>query len=116
MSQSSIVESGQESRCDYGLIIKIHPRNYPGHTWICCAGFGILGTSGAAYYLAYNWKKIRKWAGDKPFACVVKTGNASDDSTEPIEGFIKKTNMFSRAIRLCRCRKECFKITEIDGN
>ena len=110
----TVIKLGTERGYDYGFIIKIHPRNNTERTWICCAGFGIPGTSGAAYYLAYKWKKIRKWAGDKQFACVIKTENASDDSTEPIEGFIKKTNLLSRAIQMFRCRKESFKITEIE--
>jgi len=103
----------QKTGCDYGIIMKIHPQSNLERTWICCAGFGLWGTSGAAYYLANKWKSILKWAGKEPFACVIKTTFGSDDSTEVIEGFIKKTNWFSRAIRKLRCRKNRFKITEI---
>jgi len=56
---------------DYGFIIKMHPENNPERTWICCCGFGITGTIGAAYYLAEKWKKIRKYVGGRPFGCVI---------------------------------------------
>ena len=101
-----------ETGCDYGIVIKLHPQNNQERTWICCSGFGIWGTSGAAYYLAYRWKEILKWAGDKPFGCVIKTKIGSDDSTEIVEAIIMKTSWPSRIIRKIRCRKCHFKITE----
>jgi len=109
-----IVDSREmpKTGCDYGIIIKLHPQNNQERTWACCAGFGIWGTSGAAYYLAYRWKEILKWAGDKPFACVVKTKATSDDSTEIVEAIIRKQSWPSKIIRKIRCRNCHFRITE----
>jgi len=112
-SKLPIVRLG-EPHIDYGLIIKIHPKSNPKQTWICCAGFGEWATSGSAWYLANRWKEIRQWAGDKPFACVVKTKSGSDNSTEPIECFIKKNNLLTTAIRKISFRKKHFKITQIE--
>jgi len=67
---------------DLGIILKIHPANNPQCTWICCAGFGLWGTSGAAYYLSHKWNNIHKWAKNKPFGCVIKTRVGSHESTE----------------------------------
>ena len=73
---------------DYGLIIKIKPHSNPKRTWICCAGFGEWGSSGAAWFLARKWKDIRKWAKDKPFAIITKTDINSDESTELLHKFL----------------------------
>ena len=80
-SKLPIITFGAESGCDYGLIMKIHPKNNAERTWICCGGFGIWGTSGAAWYLAHQWRKIRKLAKNKQFACITKTRFGSDNST-----------------------------------
>ena len=85
-----------ESNSDYGIIVKIHPSSNPDKTWICCAGFGIWGTSGAAYLLSYKWREILKWAGDEPFGCITKTIVGSDDSTEIIEKISLKEDNISR--------------------
>lgn len=113
-SGNKVVDSDQmkETSCDYGIIIKIRPQNNLERTWICCAGFGIWGTGGAAYYLSYRWKEILKCAGNKPFGCVTKTKIGSDDSTEIVEAVITKTSFLSRILRNIRCRKCNFKITE----
>lgn len=80
-----VVDTNDMDKCDYGVIIKINPAHNPEKTWICCAGVGLWGTSGASYYLAQKWKEILKWAGNKPFGCVIKTKVLSDDSTEIID-------------------------------
>jgi hypothetical protein len=72
---------------DYALIVKIHPPKKPERTWLCCAGVGEWGTSGAAWYLAGKWKEIHKWAKSKPFAIITETKSNSDDSTIPIHKF-----------------------------
>lgn len=73
---------------DYGFIIKIKPHSNPKRTWICCAGFGEWGSSGAAWFLARKWKDIRKWTKDKPFAIITKTDVNSDESTELLHKFL----------------------------
>jgi len=76
---------------DYGLIIKVHPKQFPGRVWIMCAGFGEWGTSGAAYcaawYLANRWAEIQTQAMDRPFAIVVRVRPQQDQSAECI-GFV----------------------------
>jgi len=78
---------------DYRLIIKIHPQSNPERTWICCAGVGEWGTSGAAWFLARRWKDIckwkdiHKWVNNKPFAVITKTKVGRDESTIPIHTF-----------------------------
>lgn len=74
---------------DLGIIIKIHPANNPQCTWMCCAGFGLAGTSGAAYYLSHKWNDIHKWAKNKPFGCIIKTRKGSNESTEFLNGFVE---------------------------
>jgi hypothetical protein len=80
-----IIESSKEF--DYGFIIKINPYSNPARTWLCCAGFGEWGASGAAWYLATKWRDIHKWAKDKPFAIITKTEYRNDESTIPIHTF-----------------------------
>jgi len=77
-----IIES--ESVYDYAIIVKIHPKNNPQRTWICCAGLGEWGTSGSAWWLAKNWKTLYKRAKDKPFACITRTKVGSDTSTQQL--------------------------------
>jgi hypothetical protein len=69
-----------ESR-DYGIILKIHPSQFPERTWICCAGIGEWGTSGAAWFLANRWKEIAKdIRKDESFVCVVEVTPQQDES------------------------------------
>jgi hypothetical protein len=67
---------------NYGLILKLHPEQFPNRVWIMCAGFNEWGTSGAAYYLANKWQEIYKWAKDSNFAIIVKVRNEQDESAE----------------------------------
>lgn len=69
---------------DYGLVMKIHPSQFPRKTWIVCAGFGEWGTSGAAWYLANKWREIYKYAGSGCFAIVVRVTGPQDESAEPV--------------------------------
>lgn len=74
---------------DCAFIIKTHPESNPERTWICCAGVGEWGTSGAAWLLGRKWKDIRKWAKDKPFAIITETRFNSDESTTLIHRFVR---------------------------
>jgi len=78
---------------DFGLILKIHPENNPNRAWLCVAGLGEWGTSGAAWWLSRYWKTIHKQAKEKPFACVTKTIYGSDDSTSLVHLFISKEDV-----------------------
>jgi len=57
---------------DYGLILKLHPVQFPERVWIVCAGINERGTSGTAWYLANRWQELRRKAEDKPFAAVFR--------------------------------------------
>lgn len=84
--------SDAASEHDYGFIVKIHPESNPERTWLCCCGFGITGTIGAAYYLAKKWKNIRKCAGSRPFGYVVYCAE-DEEQTKPTHILMKKRNL-----------------------
>ena len=66
---------------DYGIIQKIHPKQFPDRTWITCAGIGEWGTSGSAWFLSKRWKKIAKQVRDHDrFVCVVQVEAKKDQS------------------------------------
>lgn len=48
------------NHADYGIILRIKPREFPGRSWIVCAGLGEWGTSGSAWYLAYRWRVLAR--------------------------------------------------------
>jgi hypothetical protein len=78
-----------DSRFDYGLILKLHPVQFPERVWIACVGVGERGTSGAAWFLANKWKTIRKRAKRRPFAALIRVErdvlNGRDQSAELVE-------------------------------
>jgi hypothetical protein len=66
---------------DYGIILRIHPSQFPHRTWICCAGWGEWGTSGTAWFLANRWKEIAKRVNsDDHFLCVIEVSPGQDES------------------------------------
>ena len=69
---------------DYGLILKLHPSQFPEKTWIICAGIGEWGTSGATWFLAYKWREIYIFAKGDPFAIIVKVREKKDESSEAV--------------------------------
>ncbi|MBI3313943.1 MAG: hypothetical protein HYZ83_06885 [Candidatus Omnitrophica bacterium] len=74
----------REHGFDYGLILKFRPQQFPERVWIVCAGFSEWGSSGAAWYLSQNWKKIHDRWKSAPFAIIVKVRFTQDESAEPI--------------------------------
>ncbi len=76
-----------EQGFDYGMIMKINPSNNQKRTWLCCAGLGEWGTSGAAWWFSQNWKEIHKKVKKKPFACITQTKIGIDDSTQKVRLF-----------------------------
>ncbi len=74
----------REPGFDYGLILKLRPQRFPERVWIVCAGFSEWGSSGAAWYLSQNWKRIHDRWKDAPFAIIVKVRPTQDESAEPI--------------------------------
>jgi len=75
----------READFDYGMILKIHPSQFPSRTWIACIGIGECGTSGAAWFLANKWGEIKDKAGARPFAVIVRVRPGQDESAELTE-------------------------------
>lgn len=66
---------------DYGIILKIHPRQFPRRTWIACAGLAEWGTSGSAWFLSRRWRDIEKLVkGDDHFVAVIEVKKEQDES------------------------------------
>ena len=51
-------------------------------TWIAVAGLGEWGTSGAAWFLARNWKEVEKIYKQKPFGLIIKVRAGKDESAQ----------------------------------
>ena len=74
---------------DVGMILSVCPGELNNRVWLVCAGLGEWGTSGAAFYLANNWKVLlnRKkgirnklgWGEPKPFAALINVKQGSDE-------------------------------------
>lgn len=81
---------------DYGVILKIHPTEFPSRTWISCAGYGELGTSAIAWFLAHKWEEIadRIKTEDDSFVAVVEVNTKIGDESafislfEPLSGTV----------------------------
>jgi hypothetical protein len=66
---------------DCGIILRIHPNQFPRRTWIVCAGLGEWGTSGSAWFLAYRWREIVEKLKDvDQFVCVIQVRLGQDES------------------------------------
>ena len=66
------------------MILKIHPSQFSNRTWLVCAGLGEWGTSGAAWYLAYKWREIYRFAKSEHFSIIVRVRPGQDESAEPV--------------------------------
>ena len=66
---------------DYGVILKLHPDQFPKRTWIVCGGVGEWGTSGSAWFLANRWKSLaEKLKDDDQFVCIIELQPGQDES------------------------------------
>jgi len=65
---------------DYGIILKIKNSRFPKHFFFVCAGIGMWGSSGAAWYLANHWRTLYKEFKSKEFGIVVEVNLGSDTS------------------------------------
>jgi hypothetical protein len=70
-------------RKDLGIILKLPSLRFPGSMFFVCAGLGDWGTSGAAWYLASHWNKLR---AEKPesFGLLVEVNIGSDQSARAV--------------------------------
>ena len=65
---------------DYGIILKIKNTRFKDHNFIVCAGLGSWGTSGAAWYLANNWKNLYKEFKTEEFGIILEVAVGNDTS------------------------------------
>jgi len=75
---------------DYAVIIKVVPKSFPNRVWIAIAGLGEWGTSGAAWFLSRNWKRIKKIANDQQFGLIIRVKGGQDESAEIVYQKIEK--------------------------
>jgi len=82
------------SGSDYGIILRVHPHQFPHRTWICCAGYGEWGTSGTAWFLGYKWRKVAsRLKADEAFLAVIKVAQGQDESAELVGLFTAPQQM-----------------------
>jgi hypothetical protein len=71
-----------------GVLMRLQNPYHPNHKLFVCAGIGEWGTSGAAYYLFKNWRKLYKRFGSKTnFALIIKVNINSDESAREIREY-----------------------------
>jgi hypothetical protein len=75
-----------QSDFDHGLIIRVHPEEFPTRSWFACAGFGEWGTSGTAWFLANKWnhlkRKLERATDD--FMAVIQIRPGQDESARMV--------------------------------
>ncbi len=74
----------EKARSRKGIVVKRDNPHSPGHTLLVCAGLGEWGTSGAAWFLARNWKRLSRRFGSRPFLIVVSVIPQADDTAREI--------------------------------
>ncbi|MCX5850423.1 MAG: hypothetical protein NTW65_13420 [Deltaproteobacteria bacterium] len=79
---------------DYGMILKISNLNSDGKVIFIIAGIGDLGTTGAAYFLSNNIKKIVEEFGFNDFALIVSVKREFGEKSAIREDFDKISREF----------------------
>lgn len=73
---------------DVGILLRLKNPYHDEHKLFVCAGIGEWGTSGAAYYLFKNWRRLHKRFGSKTnFALIIKVDFNSDESAREIREY-----------------------------
>jgi hypothetical protein len=69
-------------RHDYGVLLKIHPHQFPDRVWIGCLGLGEWGTSGTAWFLANKWRQLasKLEADNHDFMAIIEVVSGQDES------------------------------------
>ena len=65
---------------DIGILMKLKNSRFKNHYFFVCAGLGSWGTSGAAWYLANNWKKLYNEFKSGEFGILLEANVGSDTS------------------------------------
>ncbi len=76
-----------EQRYDKGLIMKLNNPYSDGHVLIVCEGLGEWGTSGSAWFLANNWRKLNKRFRKNPFLLVLAVTSGTDESARELQAY-----------------------------
>lgn len=70
---------------DVGILMRLNNPYHDGYKLFVCAGIGEWGTSGAAYYLFKNWRRLHKRFGSKTnFVLAIQVDFNSDESARVI--------------------------------
>jgi hypothetical protein len=73
---------------DLGILMRLRNPFHEGYTLFICAGIGEWGTSGSAYYLFKNWRKLYKRFGQKDnFSLILRVNVNSDESAREIREY-----------------------------
>jgi hypothetical protein len=93
-----------EERLDKGIILKLPNPYFRGYSVIVCAGLGEWGTSGAASFLAREWKKLAKRFGKSAFLVVISVTPGADESGHELLAFGNETMSWKIMSRFGRGR------------
>jgi hypothetical protein len=74
----------EKPRSRKGIIVKRGNPYFPGHTLLVCAGLGEWGTSGAAWFLARNWKDLSRRFRSRDFAIALSVLPEADESAREL--------------------------------
>lgn len=93
---------GCTNEIDHGFILRITPPDFPDRSWIVCAGLGEWGTSGTAWYLAHQWRRLARsispsayWSGVikiPDFLAIVRVIPGQDQSAHVEAIYRKRSN------------------------
>jgi|ERR1035437_7098448 hypothetical protein len=73
---------------DAGILLRLRNPYHPGDKLFICAGIGEWGTSGSAYYLFKNWRKLyKRFGADTNFALILRVLIISDESAREIREY-----------------------------
>jgi hypothetical protein len=86
-TQQPVIQLVPRAELDYGVILRLSPRQHGSRTWIVCAGIDEWGTSASAWYLAYKWRYLF-WhvmrGRRRDFAAIIRVRRGQDESAEII--------------------------------
>jgi len=80
-----------EERLDKGIILKLPNPYFRGYSVLVCAGLGESGTSGAARFLAREWRMLAKRFGENAFLVLIGVTRGADESGREIRAMGKET-------------------------
>lgn len=104
-----------EERLDKGIIFKLPNPYFNGYSVIVCAGLGEWGTSGAAYFLAKEWRMLAKRFGNNAFLVLVAVTPGADESGHELLAFGKETISWKILSRLTRGRHRARRFEDQTG-